>query len=56
MTKTDLRKEIEKIAKEENCGMYKACQAMLGAAAKMKSEEMLEAILEIRREFLPVSL
>ena len=50
MDKQGLKKEIEKLAKEENITFLAACSAMQSAAAKMTSESMIAAIHELKIE------
>ena len=52
MTKSELKLEIEKLAKEENITFIEACQAMQAAAAKMNNEEMIMVVHELKMESL----
>lgn len=52
MKATDLKKEIEKLAKEENITFVAACQAMQSAAAKLGSEEMISEIHKLKMQSL----
>lgn len=43
-----IKSEIEKLAIEMNCTFVEACQAMQGAAAKMRDEKMIMVIHQIK--------
>ena len=43
-----IKAEIEKLAAETGCTFIEACQAMQGAAAKLKNEKVIEAIHKIK--------
>jgi uncharacterized protein (UPF0210 family) len=50
MKKQELKKEIEKLAQEEQISFLKACSAMQGAAAQLGNESMIELIAELKEE------
>ena len=52
MTPSELKKEIEKLAKDEKITFVEACQAMQSAAAKLKNESMITEIHKIKMESL----
>ena len=52
MNATELKKEIENLAKEEKITFVEACQAMQGAAAKLGNEKMIMTIHKIKMDSL----
>ena len=52
MNRTDLKKEIEKLAKEENITFVEACQALQSAASKLGDEKMITIIHKIKMQEL----
>ena len=52
METTDLKKEIEKLAKEENITFVEACQALQSAANKLGDEKMITIIHKIKMQEL----
>ena len=52
METTDLKKEIEKLAKEENITFIEACQALQSAANKLGDEKMITIIHKIKMQEL----
>ena len=52
MNATELKKEIENLAKEEKITFVEACQAMQAAAAKLGNEKMIMTIHKIKMDSL----
>ena len=52
MNKADLIKEIEKTAKEANATEIEIITAMQGQCAKLKNEDMLETLSEIKWDYI----
>jgi hypothetical protein len=52
MNAKELKIEIEKLAKELNISFVEACQAMQGAAAQLKNEDMITAIHKIKMTYI----
>ena len=50
MNKSQLKIEIEKLAKQEGVSFLKACSAMQAAAASKGAEDVIEAIADIKEE------
>ena len=48
MNESQLKLEIEKLAKQENITFLQACSHMQGAAAKMNNEKMISIIHKLK--------
>ena len=56
MKKSEIKLEVEKMAKEMSISFVDAATAMQGAAAKMKSEKMIKVLHDLKMENLSISL
>ena len=50
MNKQELKKQIEKLAKEEGVSFLSACSAMQSASAVMGDEKVISVIAELKQE------
>lgn len=56
MKKAEIKIEVQNLAKELNITFVEAATAMQGAAAKMKSEEMITVLHNLKMEELGIEL
>ena len=52
MTKTELKNEIEKTAKESNCTELEIITAMQGHCAKINDEKTLEILCDVKYDYI----